>query len=193
MRLRVQAHQTRHQEGGISDTSRQYPALRERVLVPDRGAASPASSVPPSLPEGDAWRSTKCRVAMQHQNIKVIGRNEVGDDRPLHFASQASVGWPHRAYGTGSGATEVSHLLDSSAKAAWASTVHVRTLAEQDAHAGRHYNGLQEVDRARAGPRGLVQARDPTSILIALYGTRAAGAALHVPTPLLSSPLLSSL
>ena len=73
-------------------------------------------------------------------------------------ASQASVGWPHRAHGTGSGPTEVSHLLDSSAKAPWASTVHVRALAEQDAHAGRHYNGLQEVDRARAGPRGLAEA-----------------------------------
>ena len=43
-------------------------------------------------------------------------------------------------------------------KAPWASTVHVRALAEQDAHAGRHYNGFQEVDRARAGPRGLAEA-----------------------------------
>ena len=54
--------------------------------------------------------------------------------------------------------TDRTDFLDSSATTTWAPTVHVRALAEQDAHAGRHYDGLQEVDRARAGPRGLAEA-----------------------------------
>ena len=68
------------------------------------------------------------------------------------------MGWPHRTHGAGSGAAEVSHFLDPPATAAWASTVHVRAFAEQDAQAGRHIDGLQGVDRTRAGPRGLAEA-----------------------------------
>ena len=52
---------------------------------------------------------------------------------------------------------KISHIY-TPATAAWASTVHVRAFAEQDAQAGRHIDGLQGVDRTRAGPRGLAEA-----------------------------------
>ena len=92
---------------------------------------------------------------MQDQDVEVVGGDANGDHRSLHLAAQASVGWPHRPHADGSPPTQIPHLLDSTAKAAWTSSVYLRALTEQDAQAGRHPRGVRGVVGASAGSQAL--------------------------------------
>ena len=92
---------------------------------------------------------------MQDQDVEVVGGDANGDHRPLHLAAQASMGWSHCPHADGSLPTPFPHLLGSTAKAARASSVYLRAFSEQDAQAGRHIDGLQEVEGASTGPHAL--------------------------------------
>ena len=98
--------------------------------------------------KGDARGETQRCVAMQDQDVEVVGGDANGDHRPLHLAAQASVGWSYRPHAYGALPSQIPHLLGPSCKAARASSVYLRAFTEQDAQAGRHIDGLQEVEGA---------------------------------------------